>query len=140
MFGFWYVVIALAAIIVLCTILGGISIWRENGAVLGVCGGIAIAAFIAFIIFLLLATFMPIAAANTANIYANMYTTYQGYASLIQKEGFGALNNAEIGKKIIEYNEWLASALASKETYGCFSEYLHVDLSSFQFIDIAFGG
>ena len=57
---------------------------------------------------------------------ANYFVAQKEYVELAVENGKD-LENIAITHTIIEQNEWLANAKASKAAYGCFSKYYNVD-------------
>lgn len=124
MYGFWYLVIASGVLL-------GISIfllvfgWRA-GSDVGLIGIGGIFVFIIpFIICLVLAISNPMQAKRK-------YRTFCYQREMIEEiiESGEDLDNVSISQTIIEANEWLAKAKASKEMYGCFSSYYKIDIEN----------
>lgn len=83
---------------------------------------IAVLAGFASLVLLPCSIFCPLAGEREANYFV----AQKEYVELAVENGKD-LENIAITHTIIEQNEWLANAKASKATYGCFSKYYNVD-------------
>lgn len=84
-----------------------------------------------FVIVLFCAIFLPI----NANA---KYIEFQETKIMVEQVYENATNtdNFAITQKVIDMNKWLAEAIASKETFGCFSSYCNIDLDNLEYIII----
>lgn len=71
----------------------------------------------------------------TAQSEVNYYIQQKEYVELAIENGED-FENIAITQIVIENNEWLAQAKASKLTYGCFSRFYNIDLSNLEPITI----
>lgn len=85
---------------------------------------------VAFIL-CIISSILPI----TAQSEVNYYIQQKEYVELAIENG-EAFENIAITQIVIENNEWLAEAKASKLTYGCFSRFYNIDLSKLSPIEI----
>lgn len=92
---------------------------------------IAIVCSITAFTFGILSFLLPI----TAQSEVNYYIQQKEYVELAIENG-EALENIAITQIIIENNEWLAQAKASKLTHGCFSRFYNIDLSNLEPITV----
>lgn len=83
------------------------------------------------VIFLLISILVPLYARDEA-----MYWTE--FAPMAQSviDNADTAQSVAIAGDIIEYNKWLADAKASKKTYGCWSGYYFINLSSLNYITV----
>lgn len=91
---------------------------------------IVISAFV-LVIFMLCAIFIPL----ECQAAAARWTEFAPMVEQLINSG-SDLSNIAITPKIIEYNDWLASARASQNTYGIFSPYYNIDLSHLEYIRV----
>ena len=66
--------------------------------------------------------------AEYVEIKAYIEESYKGNSDFITDYG--------ISSKVIEANQWLAKAKASKKSFGCWSKYYRLDLSKVEFIKL----
>ena len=91
------------------------------------CFVVGVAIAILTFVFCLVAIFNPVCAKSK-------YNKFQEQKVIIEQtiENGTDLENIAISKTIIDYNNWLAGAKASKKTYGIFSSYYYLDLDKLQ--------
>ena len=134
MFGLWWFVIVIAVIIIGVFIFHIIKDMVECGCL---CLDDWVAAWIALTgailvsaILVPVSIFVPLKGKKE---YIKYLQDYQMIKEVIA-EGTDYENFA-INQTIIEYNSWLSNARADKETYGCWSEYVYVDLDKLNYIN-----
>lgn len=62
--------------------------------------------------------------------YEKFVNTQQVFEQVYKEEN--ELENIKLTEEILEMNQWLIEAKASKSTYGCFSTYYYVDLDELE--------
>ena len=134
MYGFWQLTLIGLAIMIISLVLA--FVFRHlDDKYYSVCWyGLMVTCWIlhavigiATFIILLCAIFNPMCAKNE-------YNKFQAQKVIIEQtiENGTDLENISISQTIIEYNNWIASAKASKKTYGIFSSYYYLDLDKLQ--------
>lgn len=135
MYGLWYITIV-AFVFLIIVIIGLIFATKKNkngnndtSVILGIIAVVVNSVF--FIIILACSILNPI---DTKKEYAEFENTRE----IVQNayENGTPEDNYAITQSIIESNEWLAKAKASKSTWGCFSMYCYIDLENVEPITI----
>ena len=135
MYNLWYVVFALIPILII-----GITLLISSNfttsvekevALEGSGGGITVITIVALIILIGLAITLPLQAKQE-------YETYISTQEMVEEiyDEDSTLENAGLTNKIIELNNWLTKARASKEVYGNWSMYYLLDLESLDYIQL----
>ena len=137
-YGFWWLFLGFGIASIICLALALVCYFVFGNEISALFfGGTFLVLFGVALISLFIAIFNPINAKAEVMRYENMYTSYQSYADLLSEQGTLDGNFTQNGKymqEIVEYNTWVANAIANKEAYGCFSRYYNVDLSGLQLV------
>lgn len=135
MYNLWYVVFALIPILII-----GIALLIASNFTLSVDKEIALEGSGGFItiftgailvILIGLAIFLPLHAKQE---YATYISTQEMVEEIYDEDS--TLENAGLTNKIIELNNWLTKARASKEVYGDWSMYYLLDLENLDYIQL----
>lgn len=136
MYNFWYLFFACIPILIVGIVLWVCSkrySWFSNkGTTLEMSGIVTTFIAIVFlVIFILLAVVPPLCAKQEYIEFVNTKEMVE-----LVYEDDGSIENAGLTSKIIEVNNWLAKARASKETYGDWSMYYYLDLNELDYIQL----
>ena len=100
-------------------------------------GIVAVIAGIITFVFMFMSIFMPLNGHDEYLKYSDLYPLYCQKAEMINNDS-NALStigqNKDLIRDINNYNEWLASARASKGTYGIFSSFYKEDLDHLDYV------
>ncbi len=136
MYNLWYLVIACIPVLIVGIILWACSkrySWLSSkGTTLEITGIITTFIAIVFLtILILLAVILPLCAKEE-------YTTYISTQEMVEEiyNENSTLENAGLTNKIIELNNWLTKARASKEIYGNWSMYYALNLNELDYIQL----
>lgn len=133
MYNLWYLVFACIPILIIGVILlisSNFTTSIEKETTLTCSGGIITIITIAVLVILIgIAIILPLQAKKEYTIYIST----QEMVEEIYNEN-STLENAGLTNKIIELNNWLTRARASKETYGNWSMYYNLNLNELDYI------
>lgn len=133
MFNLWYVCFAFIPILIIgigLLIASNFTTSIEKETTLTCSGGIITIITIAMLVILIgTAIILPLQAKKE-------YTTYISTQEMVEEiyNENSTLENAGLTNKIIELNNWLTRARASKETYGNWSMYYNLNLNELDYI------
>lgn len=135
MYNLWYIVftsIPILIIGILFLVIGCKNVLSRSGFTASLVGGfLTTIATVAIVLAGLLAIALPMIAREE---YSTFINTKEMVEFIYEEDN--ALENAGLTSKIIELNNWLASAKASKEIYGDWSMYYFLDLDSLEYIQL----
>lgn len=125
-------ILGLGILAAICLIIGIISTVLIIKDRLFYCSIIvAVVSFILMLLFFIFGILLPIDAKKCV-------VQFEYTREIVQEayENGTELDNVAITNKIIEANEWLASAKADKKSLGIFSQYYNIDLDNIEPITI----